>query len=264
VKCWGWNIHGEVGDGTTTDRDTPVDVIGLSSGVARVWAGHAHACAEMKVGGYKCWGWNTSGQLGDGTLVNRSIPVDVIGLTGATTLSLGFLGSCALMPTGGVKCWGDDTLTNGTASAVPVDSTGFTSGWKSIAVGISHLCAVSTAGGVKCKGLNANGELGVGTTTSSSTAADVVGLTAGVVAVAAGENHTCALTTAGGVKCWGDNSEGQLGNGLTSMQTTPVDVSGLSSGIVGVATKGNHTCALPAIGGVKCWGNNALGQLGNQ
>jgi alpha-tubulin suppressor-like RCC1 family protein len=107
VKCWGSNSSGNLGDGTSTLRSTPADVTGLSSGAVRGWAGGYHACAEMTAGSYKCWGWNQYGQLGDGTKGGtRFAPVDVIGLSGATTLSLGQDGSCALMPTGGVKCKG--------------------------------------------------------------------------------------------------------------------------------------------------------------
>jgi alpha-tubulin suppressor-like RCC1 family protein len=132
-----------------------------------------------------------------------------------------------------------------------------------VSAGGWHSCALTTSGGVKCWGLNAHGQVGDGTRTSASLPRDVIGLTSGVAAIAAGGSHTCALTTAGAVKCWGRNAEGQLGDGTTTESLTPVDVVGLSSGVVAIAAGGYHTCALTAAGAVKCWGDNGYGAVGD-
>ena len=159
-----------------------------ATSAAAVSAGRVHTCALTTSGGVKCWGLNASGQLGDGTTTPSLTPVDV----------------CA------------DAICTTNLSGVAA-----------VSVGKLHTCALTTSGGVKCWGENFNGQLGDGTTTPSPTPVDVSGLTSGVADVSAGDVHTCALTTSGGVKCWGRNDFGQLGDGTTTQRLTPVDVSGL-------------------------------------
>ncbi|MFZ1709637.1 MAG: hypothetical protein WAW20_13715, partial [Anaerolineae bacterium] len=101
-----------------------------------------------------------------------------------------------------------------------------------VAAGQSHTCVLTTGGGVKCWGRNWTGQLGDGTTTDRSTPVDVVGLDSNVATLASGNDHTCALTTAGGVKCWGGNWGGQLGDGTTTQRSTPTSVFGLASGVI--------------------------------
>lgn len=133
-----------------------------------------------------------------------------------------------------------------------------------VAAGSFHTCAVTTAGGVKCWGANAEDQLGDGSNSVQSvTPVDVVGLTTGATAVCAGWRHSCAVTTAGGVKCWGRNVEGQLGNGNTMATTTPVDVFGLNSGVQDVSCGQAHSCALKTNGQLWCWGENGSSRLGD-
>jgi alpha-tubulin suppressor-like RCC1 family protein len=165
VKCWGNNGAGQLGDGTTTDRDVPVDVLGLGSPAQSIAAGWAHTCALTIGGAVKCWGDNQYGQLGDGTTTNSLTPIDVVGLgSGVVAIDASFGDTCAVLDTGGLKCWGD----------------------------------------------NEYGQLGDGTTTDSHVPVDVSGLTSGVAAVSSGRWHACAITTAGGAKCWGANFEGEV------------------------------------------------------
>lgn len=268
VKCWGSNEHGQLGDGTTTNRLTPVDVIGLTSGVQAIDAGGYFTCALTSNGGVKCWGDNRFGQLGDETTLERHTPVDVAGLKNRIkAIAAGGRHACALTPSGRVKCWGDSsTLGDGssTMSATPVNVISLTSDIVAIAAGDSHTCALTSSGGAKCWGSNVFGELGNGITGWEVTPVDVIGLTSGIAAIAPGDYHTCALTTEGGVKCWGSNNFGELGDGtMSSIHDVPVDVMGLTSGVTAIATGGRHTCALTAGGGVKCWGSNEYGQLGD-
>ena len=269
LVCWGWNDHGQLGDGTKTDRSTPVAVSGLASGVLAVSAGAYHTCALTTPGGVKCWGANSHGELGDGTTTNWITPVAVSGLASAVhALSGGVVHTCALTTFGGVKCWGSNyrgQLGDGTtnASYTPIVVSGLTSGVQAVSTGEIYTCALTTAGGVLCWGYNNRGQLGDGTTTDRSTPVAVSGLTSGVLAVSASRDHTCALTTDGGVMCWGSNYGGQLGDGTTNASYTPIVVSGLTSGVQAVSAGDGHTCALTTAGGVKCWGQNYAGQLGD-
>ena len=266
VKCWGYNFAGALGDGTTTDRSTPVNVSGLTSGATEVTTGSLHTCAVV-TGAAKCWGSNNVGKLGDGTTTNRLTPVDVVGLgSGVVQISAANNHTCALTMAGAVKCWGINgagQLGDGNlpiASSTPVNVSGLSSGVVQITTGFAHTCALTTAGSVKCWGLNSVGQLGDGTNVNRSTPVDVAGLGSGVVQISAGSNHTCVLLTAGGVKCWGDNVSGSLGDGTTTSRSTPVDVVGLG-GVDQISAGDLHTCALTS-GAAKCWGNNGSFQLG--
>ncbi len=271
VQCWGVNRKGEVGDGTFMPRGTPVAVTGLNSGVISVAAGQHHTCALTVSGGVRCWGWNGNGQLGEGTTTDRPMPVDVTGLSsGVVAIAAGNTHSCALLNTGRVKCWGWNgygQLGDGTTTDrwTPTDVSGLTNGMIAIAAGSAgtHTCAVTVSGGVKCWGFNLHGQLGDGTKTGRTTPVDVVGLASGVTAVSGGGLHTCALTAAGGAKCWGGNESGQLGDGTYTERLTPVDVIGLTSGVAAITGGYAHTCAVTNIGGAKCWGGNESGQLGD-
>ena len=132
-----------------------------------------------------------------------------------------------------------------------------------IAAGNVQSCALTILGGVECWGGNRYGGVGDGTTTDRWQPTHVVGLTHGVRAVSVGWGHACAITDAGGVKCWGYNFNGQLGDGTTTDRLTPVDVVGLTHGVKAISAGGFHTCALTTKGAVKCWGWNNDGQLGN-
>jgi len=266
VKCWGDNRGGQLGDGTTTDRTTPVDVIGLTSGISAIAAGWWHTCALTASGGVKCWGQNAHGELGDGTTEESWTPVDVIGLTsGVSAITAGWGHTCAVTASGGVKCWGyndDGELGDGTTTErhTPVDVSGLTRGVDAIDAGGWHTCAMKHGSGLKCWGGNGAGQLGDDTTTDRYTPVNVGGLTSGVFDFSAGGWHTCALTP-GGVKCWGLNINGQLGDGTTDYRTKPVNVIGLTSGVDAIDAGEYHTCALTSGGGVKCWGWG--GQMGN-
>ena len=276
VKCWGNSRVGQVGDGTNTVRSTPVDVSELGSQIAAIAAGFNHTCVLTSAGGVKCWGQNILGQLGDGTMTDRNAPVDVVGLSsGVAAIATGGGHTCVLTTTGGVKCWGDNIFgelgaattercgpVNNPCSTTPVDVVGLTD-VTAVAAGVGHTCALTTEGSVMCWGYNTYGQLGDGSTGNSADPVDVSGLADEIGSISAGSFHTCALATSGGITCWGNNNHGQLGDNTTINRTTPVSVSGLTSGVGAVAAGNIHTCALTTEGGLKCWGYNRHGQLGD-
>jgi Regulator of chromosome condensation (RCC1) repeat len=295
VKCWGYNGHDELGDGSG-DRSsswTPVPVQGLSSGVSAVAAGGRHSCAVQR-GGALCWGANYFGALGDGTDGSHAGPVRVVGLgSGVASVTGGIDHSCALTTAGAVKCWGDNEggeLGDGTSIErwTPVDVVGLGSGVRAIAAQFIHSCALTSAGGVRCWGrgygltpvdvpgltsgviaitpncaLTAAGAVkcwGIG---SDLHATDVPGLGAGVKALATSGSHGCALMSGGTVECWGRNDHGQLGDGTKSDHPAPVEVVGLRNGIVALGVGTSYSCAVSRAGGIQCWGGNGVGELGD-
>ena len=235
----------------------------------QVAAGVGHTCALTTAGAVQCWGWNRDGQLGNNSTTSSPVPVAVSGLgSGVVTIAVGDYHTCAVTLAGGAQCWGNNhygELGNNstTDSPVPVAVSGLASGVAAIGGGGAHTCALTTAGAVKCWGLNAYGQLGNNSTTDSPVPVVVTGLGSGVVAIAVGEYHTCALTAAGGAQCWGRNLYGRLGNGTTTDSQVPVAVTGLSSGVAAIGAGGVHTCALTTAGGAQCWGWNLYGELGD-
>ncbi|MGA9146960.1 MAG: hypothetical protein WBZ04_05320, partial [Candidatus Nanopelagicales bacterium] len=229
--CWGSNFSGQLGNGSTTDSYTPTAVSGLGSGVTAITAGAYHTCALTTVGAAKCWGSNYYGQLGNGSTTDSYTPTGVYGLgSGVTAISAGNdliatapdgEHTCALTVGGGVLCWGSNS-----GGYTPTGVPGLSSGVTAITTGGSHACALTDAGAVKCWGNNGYGQLGNGSAWNSwFTPTGVSGLGSGVAAITGGWNHTCALTDAGAVKCWGENARGALGNGNTTDSDVPAALS---------------------------------------
>ena len=270
VRCWGWNMSSQLGDGSTQDRYTPVDVFGLDGKVTSISTTWGHTCALFENGQVRCWGWNGYGQIGNGITRHKSVPVTVINLDGhIEDISAGHSHACALVEGEGVYCWGwneHGQLGTGRAtftSTTPVKVVNLDRTTTAVVVGLMHSCALLTDGSVRCWGENRFGQLGNGTTKDRYTPVRVVNLWGKAKAITAGANHTCALLTDGRVRCWGLNTYGQLGDGSTQDKHTPVTVANLDGPAKAITAGANHTCALLTDGRVQCWGLNAQGQLGD-
>ncbi|MEZ4730316.1 MAG: C13 family peptidase [Caldilineaceae bacterium] len=272
VKCWGANWTGQLGDGTTTYRALAVPVSGLTSTATALATGADHTCVVTSTGSVQCWGGNNKGQLGNGTTSTSYLPVTAVGLEdNVSAVVAGAYHTCALTIAGGVLCWGDNEwgqLGDNTqvAHAIPTSVAGLPGGVTALTAGDYHTCALTTAGAVRCWGGNHYGQLGDGTQTTQPLPVTVNTLGVRVIAMTAGNLHTCAILVTGGLLCWGANGYGQLGDGLTDNRLSPAAVVGLSANVVAVAGGGSHTCALQSISGVAqafCWGANWHGALGD-
>ena len=265
VQCWGKNDSGQLGDGTQTQRLTPVAVKGLGGTVVALAAGRCHTCALLATGAIECWGCNASGQLGDGDNADSSAPVQVAGIgSGATAIATTWDHTCAVVG-GGVQCWGlnaNAQLGDGTTAAknAPVGA-GTISNIVAIAAGQTHSCALDASGKVSCWGGNAYGQLGDNTTTQrpSPVAVSSLGATGGITA---GGFHSCAIV-GGAAKCWGYNATGQLGDNTTTNRWVPTAVNGLTSNVTGISAGSGHTCARTSTSAPVCWGVNTLGEVGD-
>jgi alpha-tubulin suppressor-like RCC1 family protein len=231
-----------------------------------VAAGFDHTCAIVTGGGVMCWGYNGSGQLGDGTATNRAVPGLVTGLSsGVTAIAAGYEHNCVLMADGTLKCWGANELGqlgDGTTTSrrAPVAVAGLPGKVTAVTAGKYHTCAIISGGSVMCWGHNASGQIGDGTGIGRTAPTPVSGLSSGVTAVSAGGFHNCAIV-AGGVRCWGENGFSQLGDGTRISRPLPVTVGGVSSA-ASVDAGEIHSCAVTSGGAVMCWGSNENGQLG--
>ncbi len=291
VRCWGNNFAGQLGNGTFGGAiPRPVSVLRDADGnrleaVRQIALGGDHACALLEEGTVRCWGDNSSGQLGSGVSGGRSpTPVPVrdfngVPLGGVQQLALGRDHSCALLSTGEVRCWGDNTFKQlggtflGTSStALPVSGGGVSDNVRQVALGASHTCALLTDGTVRCWGQNTFGQAGGDVPEAGATPTpvrdDVGAALADVEQIALGADHSCARVRDGRARCWGLQSGGQLGNGPIQPGSTPlaaavVDANGAElGGVAALHTGGSHTCARHADGSARCWGYNLYGQLG--
>jgi alpha-tubulin suppressor-like RCC1 family protein len=212
LKCWGYNGWGQLGDGTTVNRSSPV-TIDSGTGYQRVSAGYHHVCGITSSSALKCWGRNNSGQLGDGTTIMRTTPISIDGSTSYQRVSSGYYYTCGITTSGVLKCWGDNasgqlgdgTTVNKTSPSVIDSGTGY----HLVVVGDYHSCGITTSYTLNCWGYNGYGQLGDGTTILQSSPA-VIDNGINYLRVAAGGRYTCGITTTNTLKCWGRNSFNNL------------------------------------------------------
>ena len=234
IYCWGNNIAGELGNGAPISyvNSSPVLVSGESSFVA-IAAGYQYSCGLTTSGAAYCWGDNVSGELGNGNLTSSGVPVPVAGGLNFVALSAGDSHACGLTRDGAAYCWGSNgsgELGNGTTqkSTSPVAVSGALT-FAAISAGQGATCGVTTGGAAYCWGYNGYGQLGNAATPLTNAPNPTPLLVSGgltFATVSTGYLHTCGVTPQGAAYCWGDNSEGELGDGSTAIHPTSVPVFG--------------------------------------
>jgi alpha-tubulin suppressor-like RCC1 family protein len=261
--CWGGNTHGELGDGTTINRTRPVPVKG-GLHFSAVSAGDGYTCGLTTEQRAYCWGWNDLGMLGNGTRVNRTTPVAVKGGLVFRQIRPGSHHTCAVTTTAKGYCWGSNENgklgigASGGYRLVPIAVAGGLN-FRRIIPGGGHTCGLTTSGKAYCWGGGNVGQIGDGQIVLGRPSPKAVsgGLT--FTQVVAGEAHSCGVTSDKRAYCWGDNSEGALGDGTTAdKRLVPTLVAG---GLFwnGVSTLSHHTCGVASTHRVWCWGYNLGG-----
>jgi len=294
VRCWGYGGLGQLGYGNTDtigDDEAPAQAgdVPLPGAVASLAAGRSHTCAVLEDGRVACWGANNSGQLGLGhtNYIGDDETVDaatgIVPLPGLVAeVTAGFEHTCARLESGDVICWGRQTegqLGTGEPNAIGDDETVDTIGPIDLggsAIDIdafnNHTCAVLEGGGVRCWGNNGSGQLGNGDETYDSVGdrktpaeAGVVMLDEPAVQVETGTSHSCAVLVNGNVRCWGSD----YANGVTDdsyayyNSVVPVPPARIGVPVQRLWAGYDYNCAVLDTAGVRCWGSNNGGVLGN-
>ena len=289
VECWGQNDSGQLGNGTRTNSSKPVIVKavggkGTLRGVIAIAAAGSHTCAvrSADVGIVACWGLNVGGVLGNGStkFQRNTTPQSVPGLTRVVAISTSTEDTCALLKGGTLKCWGFNEYgelgpnTTGPGSCdtgefthacspIPITVKGI-SNVISVSVGPHSTCAAVKNGRVICWGLNISphSAQSTGFVTMSGLAGVTAVASPGDVEIFGSDVFSCALLSTRAVKCWGDNTRGQLGNGSKTSAKLPTTVS--TKPFANTITAGAaFACMRLTLLPVLCWGDNGYGQLGN-
>jgi alpha-tubulin suppressor-like RCC1 family protein len=269
---WGWgsNFGGRLGDGTSTNTLSPVSVIGGFTDWCSVSAGYAHSLGITGNGIAWSWGESAAGELGDGTVSDRSSPVSVVGgFTDWCGVSAGRTHSLAVRCNGSAWAWGDNTCgvlgdNTTTNRSSPVSVVGDFTDWCQVAAGRTHSLGVRCNGTAWAWGTNSCGVLGDNTVTPKCSPVSVVGEITDWCQVAAGSLHSLAVKRNGTAWAWGNSGAGRLGdNQLDLNRCSPVSVVGGFTDWCQVSAGGGHSLGVRQNGSAWAWGCNQYGRLGD-
>ena len=260
--CQGRNDFGQLGDGTTTLRISPAQVVG--TGWSRIATGGSFTCGVKVDGTLWCWGLNNFGQLGGADKATSLLPRQVGTAATWRDVSASWQHACATQSDGSAWCWGQNQRGQLGAGTTTTRSSGPTrvvgdQQWTSVSAGGWSSCGTTGTGTAYCWGDNAFGQIGDGTITNRNRPTPVGGVQLSQVSTTWG--RACGVTPTGQAWCWGENSNGELGNGTRTNTASPVQVSD-SATYTSVGTAVTATCGIRTDGQVSCWGDNRYGQLG--
>jgi len=269
LYAWGGGSFGRLGDGTTTNKSSPVTVVGSITNWSAISAGRYHNLGLTDAGVLYAWGSGSFGRLGDGTTTNKSSPVTVVGgITNWSAISAGSTHSLGLTDTGVLYAWGFGSfgiLGDGTTinRPSPVTVVGGITNWSQVSAGGYHSLGLTDTGILYAWGAGSQGRLGDGTTVDKSSPVTVVGGITNWSAIAAGTSHSLGLTDTGVLYAWGLGSLGRLGDGTTTNKSSPVTVVGGITDWSAVSAVGAHNLGLTDTGVLYAWGDGGSGRLGD-
>lgn len=296
--CWGYNAHGQLGNGTTDDRSHPtaVDLSGVSGTLVQLVVGGQHTCGLTRAGQAYCWGRSDYGQAGQelrlGQPLKVASAVDLSQLAGDVLVELvaGYVHTCGRSALGRIYCWGSNVrgqlgtkVTRSSHRPVPLDTSEVPSpaAFSEISSGLDHTCARTPAGGVYCWGEDTFDQLGdkgagaasryrsmrplPGAYTARATVLDLSDLPRqrALAELALGGSSSCGLAPHGAIYCWGDNAHGQLGDGTRELAARPSRAVSAERAFAALGAGERHACGLTGDGQAFCWGRGQEGQLGN-
>jgi len=269
LYCWGSNASGQVGNGTNNSPRLSLYRVGGTGVWSSVSAGESYTCGITTAENLYCWGFNSTGQTGDGTVTTPRLSLFRVGAAGVwSSVTTGGRHTCGITTAKNLYCWGsnnsgqvgDGTIDTPRLSLYRVGGTGV---WSSVTAEGRHTCGITTGKNLYCWGFNSSGQVGDGTIATPRLSLYRVGGAGVWSSVTTGDSHTCGITTGKNLYCWGSNNTGQTGDGTITTPRLSLHRVGAAGVWSSVGAGAAHTCGITAAENLYCWGLNSDAQVGD-